>query len=314
MIMNGDQARLRLEDFARLFGTIADDIPQDCRNLIAEKDFRYRSLRGEERERAVLDVLKRIDSGQLSVAGKEGKARWQKGWQENLEQFTRAGWNTAQLVPKYIRPEQPLRLDQDYIMPAEANFELNWYNIFRLWLFQRYFKEVDAVYEFGCGSAFNLVVLANLFPGKKLVGLDWAASSRDIVNKMAEVHGWNMEGRLFDFFAPDRTLKLVPNSCVLTIGALEQTGHDYESFLEFLLQSSPSLCVNIEPICEWYDENNLTDYLAITFHKKRKYWQGFPNRLKQLEKEGRVEILKAKRSYFGSLYLEGYSQLIWKPK
>ena len=29
--------------------------------------------------------------------------------------------------------------------------------------------------------------------------------------------------------------------------------------------------------------------------------------------EGRVEILKRKRSHFGSLYLEGYSQLIWRP-
>jgi len=95
---------------------------------------------------------------------------------------------------------------------------------------------------------------------------------------------------------------------------LEQTGRAYESFLQFLLEASPTLCVHVEPICEWYDENNLIDYVAIKFHKKRKYWENFPNRLRELEDEGKVEIFKMKRPYFGSLYLEGYSQIIWRPR
>ena len=304
---------LTLEDFARRYGTTVNDIPDDCRKLIAQHDFRYRELEGDERDQVLLDVLKRIDSGQFSVAGKEGKARWEKGWSENLESFIEHGRDLSRLVPKYIRPNQPLRLDQNYVMPSDPSFELNWYEIFRLWLFRTYFSDVGSVYEFGCGSGFNLTVLAKLYPEKVLYGLDWAAASIDIVNELAKAYGWSMQGLLFDFFAPDESVKIADNSAVLTIGAVEQTGRDWESFLQYLLKASPELCVHVEPILEWYDENNLIDYAAIKFHKQRNYWEGFPNRLIELKNEGKVEILKTKRSYFGSLYIEGYSQIIWRP-
>jgi SAM-dependent methyltransferase len=304
---------LTLDDFARLFGISVNEMPDDCRTLIAQGDFRYRKLESEERDQAPLEVLKRIDSGQFSVAGREGKTRWETGWSENFKSFMEHGHDLAQLVPKYIRPHQPLRLDQGYIVPSDPAFESQWYEVFRLWLFKTYVQDMETVYEFGCGSGFNLAALAQLYPEKRFYGLDWATASKDIVNELARTFGWNMTGLLFDFFAPDENVKIADNSAVLTIGALEQTGKDYEAFLQYLLQGRPSLCINIEPIVELYDENNLVDYAAIRFHRMRNYWEGFPNRLKELERAGRVEILKMKRSYFGSLFLEGYSQTIWRP-
>jgi SAM-dependent methyltransferase len=195
----------------------------------------------------------------------------------------------------------------------DPNFELNWYRVFRLWLFQTYLAGVNTVYEFGCGSGFNIAALAKLYPEKRYYGLDWASQSVDIVNELGKKFGWDMHGRLFDFFAPDRGLCIEENSAILTIGALEQTGTEYGSFLQYLLDSSPRLCVHFEPILEWYDENNLIDYAAIRFHQKRNYWRGFPTRLRELQEDGKIEILKTNRSYFGSLYIDGYSQLIWRP-
>ncbi|MCJ7531972.1 MAG: class I SAM-dependent methyltransferase [Anaerolineales bacterium] len=303
---------LNLADFARLFGVVAEDISEDCCQLMAQSDFRYQTLDGNERDQVLLEVLKKIDAGQFSLAGKEGKARWEKGWSENLQDFRGCGHDVAGLVPKYIRPGLPLRLDQGYIQPVDSNFELNWYEIFRRWLFKNYLKDVETIYEFGCGSGFNLATLAQLYPEKKYWGLDWAAASVDIVNELARTYGWKMTGRHFDFFSPDTSLKFDVNSAVLTIGALEQTGQNYEAFLQYLLAASPRVCVHIEPIVEWYDENNLIDYAAIRFHKTRKYWEGFPDRLKALEAKGKVEILRTRRAFFGSLYLEGYSQVIWR--
>ena len=304
---------LTAKDIAELFGTTVEDLPPECLTAIERSNFNYRILAGAEREAVVLDVLKQVDSGKFTLAGKEGKGRWEKGWQENLDGFIKSGGDLDCLVPKYIRPRQPVRLNQNYVLPEDDAFELNWYNIFRTWLFKRHLDGFDAIYEFGCGSGFNLAVLASFYPQARLFGLDWAAASRDIVNKMAELYGWKTEGHLFDFFAPDESLKILPNSAVFTVGALEQTGENIEPFLDYVLRAKPAVCVYIEPICEWYDENNLVDYAAIRFHRTRKYWHGFPERLEQLQREGKVEILQKKRSYFGSLFLEGYSQLKWRP-
>ena len=241
---------LKLEDFSRLFGTMISDIPDECCKLIARQDFRYRKLVGSEREQLFLNVLKKIDCGQFSSAGKEGKARWEKGWSENLKNFMEYGRDLSKLVPKYIRQNEPLRLDQDYIMPNDPNFELNWYEIFQQWLFTTYFKETDIVYEFGCGSGINLAKLAKLYPEKRYVGLDWAAASKEILDEMAQAYGWNIKGHLFDFFDPDESFKIEKDSIVFTLGALEQTGRDYEVFLEYLLRGTSKLCVNIEPIVE----------------------------------------------------------------
>jgi len=305
---------LRPGDFAKLFGTNVRDISPDCLRLIRVGDFRYTRLGREKRDAVIQSVLKRILFGELTVAGDaSARTRWEKGWTENLRNLARSHFSPSALTPKYIRQSQPLRLFQDYVIPVNPRFELNWYKVFTRWLFKKYLSGVDTIYEFGCGSGINVAALARMFPEKKIVGLDWARSSEKIVNELARSHGWNVEGRVFDFFQPDFNLRMDENSALLTIGALEQTGNRYGSFLKYILNNVPAVCVNIEPICEWYDENNLVDYMAMMFHKRRGYWEGFPAKLKELEGKGKVQVMKTKRSYFGSTFIEGYSQIIWKP-
>jgi SAM-dependent methyltransferase len=212
-----------------------------------------------------------------------------------------------------VRAGQPLRLRQKYVVPEDPNFETKWYEIFRLWIFKTYLSEVDNIYEFGCGSGFNIATLADLYPDKEIHGLDWAEASKEILEEMRRVHGLNIFGHVFDFFHPDQNLRIAPNSAVVTIGGLEQTGTNYEEFLQYILDSAPALVVHVEPIVEWYDSTNPIDHVAVRFHRKRKYLEGYLDRLYDLENSGRIEILKKKRAFFGSLYLEGWSQLIWKP-
>jgi len=304
---------LTLEDFADLFGVDPEDMPGECRDLIELYDFRYKVVDAEEREKLFLSVMNRIDSAEFSLAGPEGKARWEKGWGENLHAYVSSGHDPSSLVPKYIRAGQPLRLRQQYVIPEDPDFERNWYDVFRLWLFKRYLSGFDAIYEFGCGSGHNIAVLARLFPGAEVHGLDWTMPAKCIVDEMRVANGWNTHGHMFDFFSPDRSLKLGRNSALITVGALEQTGTNFEPFLQYELDCSPALVIHAEPIVEWYDPNDLIDYAAIKYHLARNYWKGYVGRLQELEKEGLVEILKMKRSFFGALHIEGYSQLIWKP-
>ena len=115
-------AMLDLAAMARLFGTTHEAIPADCQALIGQSNFRYRRVTGAERDQILSDILKRIDSDELSVAGPGGRARWERGWSENLDRFRKQRDDLSTLVPKYLRRNQPLRLDQQFIMAENPNF------------------------------------------------------------------------------------------------------------------------------------------------------------------------------------------------
>ena len=306
--------QVTLEDFARSFGTTVEDIPDDCRELIAKTDFRYKILIGEERDKVILDALERIESDRQVIGAPERQDVWQKGWEENLQDFIKSGYDLNKLVPKFIRPNQAMRLNRNYIVPSNPNFELDYFSVFRLWLFRKYLKDFESIYEFGCGTGFNLAILAQLYPEKKLHGLDFVPSSVELVNKLGEAYGWKMTGHLFDMLSPDDNFEMEDNSAIFTIGTVEQLASNFGAFLQFLLKRPPELCLHVEPTIELYDENNLIDYLAMKFHRKRGYTEGYLTRLRELEAQNKIEILKVKRPFFGSLYMEGYSYMVWRPK
>lgn len=305
---------LTVEDFARSFGINKEDIPEDCRELIAKTDFTYRKIDGKERDEVILNVLKKIESDTQKIGAPERECIWEKGWAENLKEFVESNGDLKKLVPKFIRSNQSIRLNQEYITPSNPNFELDYFSVFRLWIFNEYLKDFDNIYEFGCGTGFNLVVLSQLYPKKNLYGLDFVPSSVNLVNKTSEMYGWNISGYLFDMISPDEKFEIKNNSAVFTFGSVEQLASKFDAFLQYLLKSKPKICIHMEPTIELYDENNVIDYLAIKFHKKRGYTENFLTRLKELEDQGKIEILKVKRLFFGSLYMEGFSYIIWKPK
>jgi len=305
---------LTSRDLARLFGTTQKELQTYCRDLIATFDFRYRKFEGEERDQLILQVLTHINSEELTVAGQKRQSDWQIGWNENLQEFIDSGYDVGKLVPKYFKKNVPVRLNRDYVMPVNENFVLDVTKIFRSWLFQKYFENTESIYEFGCGSAFHLAFLSSLYPKKKLFGFDWVEPSQEIVRLLAQHYGWSIQGGKFDFFHPDEDLKIESNSAVFTFGALEQIGKNHGPFLDFLLKNCPELCINIEGLSELYEEDNLLDYLALKYHKRRQYLDGYLTRLRELEKEAKIEIIKVHHQFFGNLFDDPHSYVIWKPK
>jgi len=299
-------------DFAALFGVPV--LPPPCAELAGKHDYRYEVPGGAERDRIVLQVVQHVDSDKPTQVGEHRAGIWESCWSDNLQKFIDGGYDPDKLVPDFIKPGQPIRLNQDYVIPLSARFELDFFQVCRAFLFDRFFADVQSVYEFGCGSGFNLLALARQQPGKKLCGLDWSASSNRTLDLMGQKLGLDISGRQFDFFKPDASLELGPASGVLTMCALEQVGPRHGSFVEFLLAKKPAICVNMEPLLELYDEKNLADHLAIRFHRKRGYLDGFLTSLRKLAGDGRVEILEERRFHFGSLYHECYSYVAWRPR
>jgi len=302
---------LTVDDFARHFGVPVGDVPSACRELILSRDFRFRILAGAERDAVVLRVLKTLKAD-LEVSGPGRQPRWEAGWGENLKEFVESNYDPAKLVPKFVRRKEVIRLNGNYIMPESETFETDYVCVLRAWIFSRFFRGVDALYEFGVGSGHNLVEASKYLPAAKLVGLDWAPVSKQILEELRRHRGLNVEGHVFDLNNPDASLRIEDNAGVLTIGTLEQLGRNFGPFIDFLMERKPRVCVHVETLYEVYNQDNLVDWLAAAYLEKRNYLRGFLARMRELEAAGKIRILDLRRT-FGSFYHDGYTYLVWEP-
>jgi hypothetical protein len=299
--------------FAELIGITQKEIPANCRPLLLKKDLQYRLASKEERDQIILQILDKLEKGFFDASGEERREKWEKGWNENLTNFSRSD-EIKELVPKYYRPDNILRIDQDYVITNNPNMIFDFFEVFRVWVFSHFLKDTKDFFEFGCGSAHNLPVVSQMYPRKKVHGLDWVSSSIQIVERLAQKLNAPIYGHLFDLFEPDFELKVPDDSSFMTFGCLEQIGKKHDQFIDFVLKKRPKICVNIEPIHEFYETDKLIDFLANQYHSKRNYLDGFLTTLEKLEIEGKVEILEKRRVYFGGMYHEGWSIVSWRPE
>jgi hypothetical protein len=299
--------------FAASFGVSVDRLPAKCLEIIEREDFSFQQLHGRERDQVILEVLRRLEGDSQKIGAPERREVWEKGWREALTEYVGSNFSPSKLVPKFIRSNQPARLNRNYVLPTDPNFELHYVEVLREWLFREFFAEIDEVHEFGCGTGFNLISLATIYPDKKLFGSDFVPASVEIVSKIAEKMRLRISTRLFDMMSPPEDYQLKAGSGVFTFGSMEQLASRFEHFLSFLLDRGPRICVHVEPTVELYDETDLFDFLAIRFHRKRGYTEGYLPRLEQLAASGRIELMRKVRLNFGSLMMEGYNLIVWRP-
>ena len=130
-----------LDDFARSFAGSPEEFSNICRRAIQDYDFRYERLDKRGRDEVILCVLKKVAADTQVIGTAERTSVWENGWTENLNAFIAGNYNLDALIPKFIRENQPIRYDGDYIMPTNPRFEYDYMTVFRIWLFQKYFSE-----------------------------------------------------------------------------------------------------------------------------------------------------------------------------
>src|SRR3990167_6037851 len=262
-------------------------------------DKRFTYLTKKEEDLALIQIIDTLLNPWIIHAGKHRKKQWEKGWEQNLKEKS--------IEPHYYGKYKVNRLNGRFIKALDKNYERDaLYSIVDN-LDKKYLKDVDNIYEFGCGTGHHLKRIQLINTEANLYGLDWVKSSQKLVKKL----GFNAYN--FDFFKPSK-LKLEPNSGVYTVAALEQVGTNYKKFVSYLLKNKPSVVVHIEPIEELLDPANLLDNLSIKYFRKRRYLSGYLTYLRKLEKQGKLKIIEARRSGVGSLFIEGYSVVVWTVK
>lgn len=309
--MNDKYMQLNRKDFAEIFGISSKELPSECIDIINKSNFNYRLASFEERENLLLRAIK-VLFDELKVSGLSRKGDWEKGWQENLDEFINKGFNKEDLIPKFVKEKEWIRLNGNYILPEDNFFETSFVKVLRVYIYKKYFTSFNQIYEFGCGTGLNLVAMAELFPQKNLYGLDWVESSCNIVNSLAKSSNINMKGIIFDMFNPDYSVDVGLTDAIFTTGAMEQLGVNFSSFLDYLINKNVGICVHFETMYELYDQNNIFDFVAAKYIDKRGYLKGFMKQLEIYEMQKKIEIIEVKRT-FGSFYHDGYSVIVWKP-
>jgi hypothetical protein len=296
--------RLTEEDFSEVFG---EPLSRYVAERAGKYEFQYQRLTEPERDDHILQVIDVLLRFPHIPAGEPRRDQWQAGWEAHLH-------DPRGYIPAYFGKYPVVRWRQDYIKPVSPYFEYNSLAIIQDWLFDKYFRTAKAVYEFGCGTGHNLPGVRRVNPDAVLWGLDWVPASQALLEKIGK-SGYleNYKAAHFDFFSPFCGFELEPGAAVFTCAALEQTGDRYVPFVQYLLEQKPEICIHIEPIGELLDERNLLDYLSLQYARKRDYLSGFLSYLQVLEAEGRLKIEKAQRTYIGSLFIDGYSVVVWKP-
>ncbi|MFA5127520.1 MAG: hypothetical protein WC457_00775 [Patescibacteria group bacterium] len=278
---------------------------------VSEYDLKYAILNDVERDNCLKRIVSTLLDKDLVFSGEHRHEQWNKGWGENLDNFI-GSKDEKNVVPKYFGKYDVLRLKQKFIKPLSDKFEVNSLYIIQDWLFDKYFRNINNIYEFGCGTGHNLMRVREVNPTANLWGLDWADSSQKIIDAMrADGVDANIYSHNFDFFKPDYDFKIEKDSAIYTVAALEQIGDKHGEFINYLRQNKPQLCVHVEPIGELLDQDNLLDYLSVEYFKKRNYLNGYLDKLKEMESNGEIKILCAKRSYIGSMFIDGYSVIVW---
>ena len=151
--------------------------------------------------------------------------------------------------------------------------------------------------------------------GTRFVGSDFVASSTELIGLLGKKFDAKIESYLFDMKRPDYSYEIGADGAagIFTFGSLEQLAGDFEPMLDFLLEKRPKIVISIEPDVDTYDVTTLEDYLAHWFQSKRGYSAGIIRSLQEMESQGRVVIERAKRIGFGSLMMEGYNLVVWRP-
>lgn len=266
-----------------------------------------RKIEGEERDALILSITKRIEEDTQVIGAPERAEVWERGWSDALVKFNKSPVDES-LIPAFIHNEQPVRWQQEFYQPDAEQNELR-HILFMQQSIGDCIVDCECIAEFGCGTGFNLIALASNFPKKKCYGIDLSLAAVELANNAGRNRNLPVMAYRDDMLDPK--VQLPPQCGVFTFGAIEQLASKFQPFMEYLIAQHPKVVVHVEPTVELLDPANQVDALAIAFMRKRGYTEGL---LPWLQNDPRVEMIHVERTGFGSLMIEAYNLIVWKPK
>ena len=265
-----------------------------------------------DRDQAILSIVRALLDSPPSTAGPSRAEEWNNGWLENLVQY-QVTTDVNALIPRYYDKYPYIRYDSCLWRTGSPNSELNSVKMLMHYIYERFLCDNKSIVELGCGTGHHLYQLASIDPSKIYYGLDWSDSSQKIVELYQKLNPkTTIIGKSIDFFCPPPDDNYIPKgSALYTFAALEQISSKHDKIIDFMITSRPKVVVHLEPIEELLDKDQLIEYLSIKYFKRRNYLSGFLDALRKRQERGEIKILHECKTGIGSLYIEGYSLVVW---
>lgn len=304
--------RITLSDLSRML-----DAADHAGNLTPwynpEPYLTYLPCEGDDRA-AVLDRVNDIlHQTSLEISGSHRLPAWERGWGEILALVDKEGINYENLRPQYFKHDI-VRVYGDYASVDGKTFEFSFCHAIKAILYKKWLLDDDNIIDIGVGTGINVYMMLKLFGNARVTGCDWALPSCSLVEQIGKAFAGRAQAvqlNMLDLTGFDQLGSLAGHA-VVSVHAFEQLGTGFHELLERLVKGRPRICVQIEPLDEYY-EANAFDQTAASYHQKRGYLTGYLSALRKLEKEGRIEIMQAARLPFGNMLHEPYGILVWRP-
>jgi len=297
-------------DYKSIEEVLEFEIHTKVRENIEKFDLEYVTLTDQERDDKILEIIKKLDEN-IVFSGDHRLSDWEKGWLENLELFEKSK-EINSLIPLYHGKYDILRWKGDFIKSVTPKLDYKLHICLVDSILNNYVIDENNVFEFGCGPGYHLLRLSS-YKKVNLYGLDWTSASQKIINDINKKFETSINSANFDFFNPNYDIDVPKGSVFYTVAALEQVGENFKKFVDFILSKKPELVINMEPIDELLDDTKIIDFLSIKYFRKRNYLKNYLPYLEDLEKQGKIEIIKKQRIFYGSFYVEGHSLIVWRP-
>ena len=277
------------------------------------------TLSREQRDKCILEIHKKLFDENIVKSGPSRQKDWLTGWGENLRNYKKSK-DPKELIPKYYNKYKFIRFDSDLYTFQDDETELNTVRILINYIADIYLRKSNTIIELGAGTCHHLYELSKILnPSTNFYALDWSESTTKIAERLKDNHHMkNIKSFKFDFFNPawDNIHEFPEEnqSIVFSFAALEQIGSDFKKLYNFINgKIKPLYVVHLEPIGELLPDNDLLSLLSKKYFLKRNYLNGYLDFLRNKANKKEIIIETQSRMPFGSLFIEGYSLVVWRP-
>jgi hypothetical protein len=292
-------------------------LPKKLIKHLVKSEFRisFKGLKLDNLEKKIFfkDISNYIKNYNFIKAGPHRINDWETGWGENLKLIKKNN-KIANFIPKYFLKNNVIRIRNDLILTTDNSkpeIKLLEKILLSSLRYAHKYKFHSEIMEFGSGTGYNLLSLANEKWINSMEPFEWSKSGIRCCNYAGKLCKKIKKANFFDFYQSSFEKK-IDNKIILTVAALEQTGKNFGLFLKNCMEKTDNcIFINLEPIQELMPNTKLGK-LSQKYAKKRKYLSGFYSYLKKKEKKGKIKILLESKAQWGSKYLNGPAILIWE--